>query len=94
MLHITPRTADTGGKAFRQDCVRLSRGPSADQTEETSMNFETVASKPARTVNRLTGTVELIVTPEMRLKRRILGQELRAQESGEVDLGDIGDSNG
>ena len=49
--------------------------------------------------NLVTGTVELVVTAEMRaaierkrLKRQnapALGRELRASERGEVDLGDL-----
>lgn len=40
----------------------------------------------------VTGTVELIVTPEMRKKlalERLRRQKARAQERGEVDLGEI-----
>jgi hypothetical protein len=47
-----------------------------------------------------TSTLALIVTPEMRekierkrRKRRLLGEELRGKECGEVNLGDIDDHN-
>ena len=56
-------------------------------------------SKPEPKPEIVTGTVELIVTPEMRekielkrLKRqkmRVLGEELPTAERSEIDLGDL-----
>ena len=56
-------------------------------------------SKPESELNIVTGTVELIVTPEMRekierkrlnrQKTRLLGEDLPAAERAEIDLGDL-----